>query len=228
MHELSPADILQRVKDICKTAQTVFAWGLEPYSRDRPAPTVNHLADTSVRSPTYLLSRYIYALSDIFFTPVYSLLLLRFLTNILSPLQKFSFQDLENSQITIAPDRTVLDPEDPDHEDKMPKNTRAASAAGKASCSRHSIQDWSDDDSDGECLMYFDRTPLTYAFPTMSSSAIPDDKVVDTTPLNQGIPLSTRAGKKHGVRPQPEPVEKMKRQKIGVPLPKKQRPVASG
>jgi hypothetical protein len=91
MHELSPADILQRVKDICKTAQTVFAWGLEPYSRDRPAPTVNHLADTSVHSPTYLLSRYIYALSDIFFTPVYSLLLLRFLTNFLSPLQKFSF-----------------------------------------------------------------------------------------------------------------------------------------
>jgi hypothetical protein len=42
-HELSPADILQRVKDICKTAQTIFAWGLEPYSRDRPAPTVNFL-----------------------------------------------------------------------------------------------------------------------------------------------------------------------------------------
>jgi hypothetical protein len=41
-HELSPADILRRVKDICKTPQTVFAWGLEPYSRDRPAPTVNH------------------------------------------------------------------------------------------------------------------------------------------------------------------------------------------
>jgi hypothetical protein len=129
------------VKDICKTAQTIFAWGLEPYSRDRPAPTVNHLADTSVHSPTYLLSRYIYALSDIFFTPVYSLLLLRFLTNFLSPLQKFSFQDLENSRITIAPDRTVPDPEDLDHEDKMPKNTRATSAAGKASCSRHSIQD---------------------------------------------------------------------------------------
>jgi hypothetical protein len=29
----------------------------------------------------------------------------------------------------------VLDPEDPDHEDKMPKNTRAASAMGKASSS---------------------------------------------------------------------------------------------
>jgi hypothetical protein len=44
MHELSPADILWWVKDICKTTQTVFAWGLEPYSRDRPALTVNHLA----------------------------------------------------------------------------------------------------------------------------------------------------------------------------------------
>jgi hypothetical protein len=140
-HELSPADILQRVKDICKTAQTIFAWGLEPYNRDRPAPTVNHLADTSVHSPTHLLSRYIYALSDIFFMPVYSLLLLQFLTNFLSPLQKFSFQDLENSRITIAPDRTVSDLEDPDHEDKMPKNTRAASAVGKASSSWHLIQD---------------------------------------------------------------------------------------
>jgi hypothetical protein len=90
-HELSPADILRRVKDICKTAQTIFAWGHEPYSRDRLALTVNHLANTFVHSPTYLLSRYIYGLSDIFFTPVYSLLLLWFLTNFLSPLQKFSF-----------------------------------------------------------------------------------------------------------------------------------------
>jgi hypothetical protein len=40
-HELSPADILRRVKDICKTSQVIFTWGLEPYSRDRPAPTVN-------------------------------------------------------------------------------------------------------------------------------------------------------------------------------------------
>jgi hypothetical protein len=72
------------------------------------------------------------------------------LTNLLSLLQKFSFQDIENTWIKIAADRTILDPEDPDHEDKMPKNTRAASAAGKASSSRHSIQDWSDDDSDGE------------------------------------------------------------------------------
>jgi hypothetical protein len=54
-HELSPANILQRVKDICKTMQTIFAWGLEPYSRDRPAPTVNHLslADISAHDPTY-------------------------------------------------------------------------------------------------------------------------------------------------------------------------------
>jgi hypothetical protein len=40
-HELSPADILRRVKDICKSSQVTFAWGLEPYSQDRPAPTVN-------------------------------------------------------------------------------------------------------------------------------------------------------------------------------------------
>jgi hypothetical protein len=43
-HELSPADILWRVKDICKSSQVTFAWGLEPYSRDRPAPTVNLLS----------------------------------------------------------------------------------------------------------------------------------------------------------------------------------------
>jgi hypothetical protein len=40
-HELTPADILRRVKDICKSSQATFAWGLEPYSRDRPALTVN-------------------------------------------------------------------------------------------------------------------------------------------------------------------------------------------
>jgi hypothetical protein len=58
-HELSPADILRRVKDIYKTAQNVFAWGLEPYSQDRPAPTVNHLADISMLYPTYYSHRYI-------------------------------------------------------------------------------------------------------------------------------------------------------------------------
>jgi hypothetical protein len=151
-----------------------------------------------------------------------------FLINFLSLLQKFSFQDLENSRITIAPDHTVPDPEDPDHEDKMPKNTRASSAAGKASSSRHSIQDWSDEDSDGECLMYFDPIPLAYAFPTMPSSVIPDEEVVDAAPLNQGPPTGARVGRKRGVKPLPELVQKMKRQKIVVPLPKKQRPVASG
>jgi hypothetical protein len=94
---------------------------------------------------------------------------------LLSLLQKFSFQDIENAQIKIAADRTVLDPKDPDHKDKMPKNTRAASAMGKAFSSRHSIQDWSDDDSDGECLMYYDPMPLSYAFPTILSSVIPDE-----------------------------------------------------
>jgi hypothetical protein len=66
-------------------------------------------------------------------------------------MQKFSFQSMENSRIMIAADRTVPDPEDPDHEDKLPKNTRAAYAAGKASSSRHSTQDWSEDDSDDDC-----------------------------------------------------------------------------
>jgi hypothetical protein len=42
-HELTPADTLWRIKDVCKSSQTTFAWGLEPYSRDRPAPTVNPL-----------------------------------------------------------------------------------------------------------------------------------------------------------------------------------------
>jgi hypothetical protein len=152
-----------------------------------------------------------------------------FLINLLCLLQKFSFQDMENSQIKIAADRTVPDPEDPDHKDKMPKNTCAASAAGKASSSWHSIQDWSDDDSDEECLMYYDPTSLSYAFPTMPSSAIPDEEVVDAAPLNQGPPSTGgRAGRKCGVMPQPEPTQTHKRQKIGVPIPKKQRPVASG
>jgi hypothetical protein len=152
-----------------------------------------------------------------------------FLINLLSLQQKFSFQDIENSRIKIAADRTILDPEDPDHGDKMPKNTRAASAASKASSFRHSIQDWSDDDSDEDCRMYLDPMPLTYAFPTMPSSVIPDKEVVDAAPLNQGPPSTcARVGRKHGVKPQPDPAQTMKRQKIGVPFPKKQRPIASG
>jgi hypothetical protein len=78
----------------------------------------------------------------------------------------------------------VPDPEDPNHKDKMPKNTRTASAAGKASSSWHSIQDWSDDESDGEFLMYLDPMSLAHAFPSMPSSVIPDEEVVDATPLN--------------------------------------------
>jgi hypothetical protein len=79
-------------------------------------------------------------------------------------MHKFSFQDMENSRIKIAADRTAADPEDPDHEDKLSKNTRAASAAGKASSSRHSTQAWSDDDSDEEILMYYDPMPLVMPF----------------------------------------------------------------
>jgi hypothetical protein len=136
---------------------------------------------------------------------------------------------MENARIRIAADRTVPDPKDPDHENKLPKNTRAASAAGKASSSRHSIQDWSEDDSDKECLMYYDPIPLSYAFPTIPSSTIPDEEVVDAAPLNQGPPSTGgHAGRKRGVKPQPEPAQTHKRQKIGVPEPKRQRPVASG
>jgi hypothetical protein len=148
-------------------------------------------------------------------------------------MQKFSFQDMENSRIKIAADHTVPDPEDPVHEDKLPKNTRAASAAGKASSSRHSTQGWSEDDSDDNCQMFICPTPLAYALPAiplayaMPSSAIPDEEVVNAARLNQGPPpAGVRIGRKRGVKPQPEPTQK--RQKNGVPLPKKQRPVASG
>jgi hypothetical protein len=67
MHELSPTDILRRVKDICKTAKTIFACGLEQNSRDRSAPTVNHLAlaKVSVHSSIYFLSRHTF-LADIY------------------------------------------------------------------------------------------------------------------------------------------------------------------
>jgi hypothetical protein len=136
---------------------------------------------------------------------------------------------MENSRIKITADRTIADAEDLDHEDKLPKNTRVASAVGKASSSQHSTQDWSEDDSDNDCRIFICPTPLAYALPAMPSSAIPDNVVVDVAPLNQG-PLSTggRASRKQGVKPQPEPVKETKRQKIGVPQPKRQRPVASG
>jgi hypothetical protein len=133
---------------------------------------------------------------------------------------------MENSRIKIADDRTAADPEDPDHWDKLPQSTRAAAATGKASSPRHFTQDWSDDDSDEDCRMFICPTPLAYAFP-MSSSAIPDDMVVDAAPLNQGPPpAGLRVGKKRGVKPQPKPAQK--RQKVGAPHPKKPRPVASG
>jgi hypothetical protein len=62
----------------------------------------------------------------------------------------------------------------------------------------------------------------------MPSSAIPDEEVVDAASLNQGPPTGARVGRKLGIKRHLEPVEKTKRQKIGVPLPMKQRPVASG
>jgi hypothetical protein len=151
-------------------------------------------------------------------------------------MQKFSFQAMENSRIQIATDRTAADVEDPDHWDKLPRNTRAAAAMGKASSFWHFTQGRSEGDSDEEILTYYDPMPLAYAFPTsftyafpMPSSAIPDDMVVDAAPLNQGPPSTGgRTGRKRGVKPQPDIPQQPKRQKVGVPLPKKQRPIASG
>jgi hypothetical protein len=68
-------------------------------------------------------------------------------------MQRFSFQRMEDSRIKIAADRTAADVEDPDHWDKLPRNTHAASAVGKDSSSRHSTQARSEDDSDEEILM---------------------------------------------------------------------------
>jgi hypothetical protein len=101
----------------------------------------------------------------------------------------------------------------------------------------HFTQDWSDDDSDEDCQMFicptplayaFLETPIAYAFP-MPSSALSDDMVVNAAPLNQGPPSTGgRASRKRGVKPQPDTPQQQKRQKVGVPIPKKQRPVASG
>jgi hypothetical protein len=59
-HELSLAEILRWVKDICKSLQVTFAWGLQPYSRDLPTPTVNSLADILILNPTYCYCRHIH------------------------------------------------------------------------------------------------------------------------------------------------------------------------
>jgi hypothetical protein len=144
---------------------------------------------------------------------------------------------MENARFKIAADRTTADPEDLDHWDKLPRSTRAAATMGKGSSSRHFTQDLSDDDSDEDCRMFICPTPLAYALPTtdlayafpMPSSAIPDDMVVDAAPLNQG-PSSTggHTGRKRGVKPQPNTPQQQKRQKVGVPLPKKVSPVALG
>jgi hypothetical protein len=143
-------------------------------------------------------------------------------------MQKFGFQAMENSRIIIAADCTAADPEDPDHWDKLPRSTRAVAATGKASSSRYSTQDRNEDESDEEILMYYDPMPLAYAFPStpiayaMPSSAIPDDMVVDAAPLNQGPPSTGgRAGRKRGVKPQPDTPQQQKRQKVGVPVLKK-------
>jgi hypothetical protein len=77
-HELSPADILQRVKDICKSSQVTFAWGLEPYIRDRPAPTVILLSRHTIIQPDIpLLPIYlclIFSIVNISLVPDYSTL----------------------------------------------------------------------------------------------------------------------------------------------------------
>jgi hypothetical protein len=56
-------------------------------------------------------------------------------------MQKFSFQNMENSRIKIVANCTATDPEDPDHWDKLPRSTRDAAATGKASSSQHFTQD---------------------------------------------------------------------------------------
>jgi hypothetical protein len=151
-----------------------------------------------------------------------------FLTFLLYFMQKFSFQAMENSRIKIVADRTVADVEDPDHWDKLPRNTHAAATAGKASSFWHSTQDWSDPDLDEDCQAFICPTPLAYAFP-MPSSAIPDDMVIDAAPLNQGPPSTGgRSGRKRGVKPQPDTPQQQKRQKVGMPILKKPRPVAAG
>jgi hypothetical protein len=74
-HQLSPADILRRVKDICKSSQVTFAWGLEPYSRDRPASTVILLSrHTTVQPFILFLPIYlclIFSIADISLVPDY-------------------------------------------------------------------------------------------------------------------------------------------------------------
>jgi hypothetical protein len=173
------------------------------------------------------------AIADIHIVPAHFLLL----TLLLYLMQKFSFQAMENARFKIAADRTAADPEDPDHWDKLPRSTRAAAAMGKGSSPRHFTQGRGEGDSDEEILTYYDPMPLAYAFPTasfsyafpMPSSAILDDMVVNAAPLNQGPPSTGgRAGRKRGVKPQPDTPQKPKRQKVGAPIPKKQRPVASG
>jgi hypothetical protein len=52
-HELTPADILRRIKDIYKCSQASFTWGLKPYSRDRPTPTVNPPGRYIISCPAY-------------------------------------------------------------------------------------------------------------------------------------------------------------------------------
>jgi hypothetical protein len=147
-----------------------------------------------------------------------------FLTLLLYFMQKFSFQAMENARIKIADDRTTADPEDPDHWDKLPRSTRLAAATGKVSLPRHFTQEWSDD-----TLTYaLPSTDLAYAYP-LPSLAIPDEMVIDATPLNQRPPpAGVRMGKKRGVKPQPDTSQQQKRQKVGAPNPKKPRPVASG
>jgi hypothetical protein len=162
----------------------------------------------------------IFAISDIHIVPAHFL----FLTLLLYFMQKFSFQAMENARFKIAADRTAADTEDPDHWDKLPRNTRLAAATGKASLPRHFAQEWSED-----TLTYaLPFTDLAYAFP-MPSLAIPDEMVIDATPLNQRPPpAGVRVGKKRGVKPQPDTSQQHKRQKVGAPNPKKPRPVASG
>jgi hypothetical protein len=73
-HELTPANILRQIKDICKSSQATFAWGLEPYSRDRPAPMVNPFCRHISSCPVYrYLGRHFYFLTLIMLDPTHFL-----------------------------------------------------------------------------------------------------------------------------------------------------------
>ena len=65
-------------------------------------------------------------------------------------------------------------------------NAGVVPAPGK-SRARDSIKDWSDDDDDDyEILEVLDPRPLAFAYPLPSTSADPDDQVLEAAPVAVG------------------------------------------